>query len=173
MIYTRFLNQIKILIEQFLDTFKLKGLAHRLQKRGRFFSEKGYKNGYRQFHSYSSKTNFLKSCQYMKKPIILNELSKFQNVLQNLYAVGTSPLFLSFASFKWSSGHWKRKYTMYIEALFKKTFDHSRHNRDGDEHGEETLDWDTHSTHYWTCRLPNTLLHSSEHVYQLQLRRIH
>lgn len=27
-----------------------------------------------------------------------------------------------------------------IEALFKKTFDHSRHNRDGDEHGEETLD---------------------------------
>lgn len=29
---------------------------------------------------------------------------------------------------------------MYIEALFKKTFDHSRHNRDGDEHGEETLD---------------------------------
>lgn len=45
MIYTRFLNQIKILIEQFLDTFKLKGLAHRLQSEGGSFRRRDIKMG--------------------------------------------------------------------------------------------------------------------------------
>lgn len=69
-------------------------MAHILQKWGRFFLEMEYKNGYTDSFSYSSLTNFLKSCQYMKKAIILNELSKFQNTLQNLYPVGTSPLYI-------------------------------------------------------------------------------